>query len=54
MATEAQLRAKGKYFKKKLNAKEVLRLYQAGERNFQGVILRGQSFKGQDPFRSRF
>ena len=48
MATEAQLRAKGKYFKKKLNAKEVLRLYQAGERNFQGVILRGQSFKGQD------
>lgn len=48
MAIESKLRAKGKYFNKKLKAKEVLRLYQAGERNFQGVILRGQSFKGQD------
>ena len=29
-------------------ASEVLRSYQAGERNFQGENLRGQSFKGQD------
>ena len=31
-----------------MKASEVLRRYQAGERNFQGVSLRGQSFKGQD------
>ena len=48
MATEEQLRVKGKYFKKKLKAKKVLRLYEDGERNFQGATLRGQSFKGQD------
>ena len=47
MATESKPRAKGKYFNKKLKAKEVLRLYEAGERNFQGVILRNQSFKGK-------
>ncbi len=48
MAMESKLRAKGKYFNKKLKAKEVLRLYQADERDFQGIILRGQSFEGQD------
>ncbi len=31
-----------------MKASEVLRRYQAGERNFQGVNLRGQSFKGKD------
>ena len=31
-----------------MKAKELLRLYQAGERNFSGENLRGQSFKGQD------
>ena len=31
-----------------MKAKEVLRRYAAGERNFQRVNLRGQSFKGQD------
>ena len=31
-----------------MKASEVLRRYQAGERNFQRVNLRGQSFKGKD------
>ncbi|MEM9273675.1 MAG: pentapeptide repeat-containing protein [Cyanobacteria bacterium P01_F01_bin.143] len=31
-----------------MKATEVLRRYAAGERNFQRVNLRGQSFKGQD------
>ena len=31
-----------------MKAAEVLRKYAAGERNFQRVNLRGQSFKGQD------
>ena len=31
-----------------MKAKELLRLYQAGERNFCGENLRGQSFQGQD------
>lgn len=48
MENVEQQKVRGKYFKKSLKAKEVLRLYETGERNFQGVILRGQSFKGQD------
>ena len=31
-----------------MKASEVLKRYQAGERNFRRVNLRGQSFKGQD------
>ena len=31
-----------------MKAKEVIKRYKAGERNFQGVNLRGQSFKGQN------
>ena len=31
-----------------MKASEVLRRYRAGQRDFQGVNLRGQSFKGQD------
>ena len=31
-----------------MKAKEVLRKYKEGDRNFRGVNLRGQSFKGQD------
>ncbi len=31
-----------------MKASEILRRYQAGERNFQRVNLRGQSFKGKD------
>ena len=31
-----------------MKAKEVLKRYKAGERNFQGVNLRGQSFKGEN------
>lgn len=48
MVSQQQQRIRGKYFGKKLKAKEVIELYKAGERNFQGAILRGQSFKGQD------
>lgn len=31
-----------------MKAREVLARYAAGERNFQGVNLRGQSFQGQN------
>ncbi len=31
-----------------MKAREVLRRYAAGERNFQGVNLQGQFFKGKD------
>lgn len=31
-----------------MNAAEVLRLYEAGRRDFKGVSLRGQNFKGKD------
>ena len=31
-----------------MKASEVLRIYRTGQRDFQGVNLRGQSFKGQD------
>lgn len=31
-----------------MKAAEVLRLYEAGQRDFKGVSLRGQSFKGKD------
>ena len=48
MTSQQQQRIRGRYFGKKLKAKNVIELYQAGERDFQGAILRGQSFKGQD------
>lgn len=49
MANSQQQRIRGKYYGKKLKAKELIRLYrEENERNFQGAILRGQSFKGQD------
>ena len=48
MPNEKQPIICGKYFNKSLKAKEVLRLYKSGERNFQGVKLKGQSFKGQN------
>lgn len=48
MANQEQQPAKGKYYEKSLQAKEVLSLCKGGERNFQGAILRGQSFTGQD------
>ncbi len=35
---------RGKYHGQRLNAKEVLRLYAAGERDFRGTILRGCNF----------
>ena len=31
-----------------MKAAEVLRLYEAGRRDFKGVSLRGQNFKGKD------
>ena len=37
-----------------MKASEVLRRYQAGERNFQRVNLRSQSFKGQDLLEAEF
>ncbi|MEM6254206.1 MAG: pentapeptide repeat-containing protein [Cyanobacteria bacterium P01_D01_bin.156] len=39
---------KGKYHGQRLKAKDVLRLYAAGERDFRGVNLRGQNFRGAD------
>ncbi|NEQ53096.1 MAG: pentapeptide repeat-containing protein [Leptolyngbya sp. SIO3F4] len=39
---------KGKYHGQRLRAQDVLRLYAAGERDFRGVNLRGQSFRGAD------
>jgi uncharacterized protein YjbI with pentapeptide repeats len=37
---------RGKYHGQRLKAKEVLRLYTAGERDFRGTILRGCNFRG--------
>ncbi len=37
-----------KYANKSLIASKIFRHYKSGERDFQGVILRGQSFKGKD------
>ncbi|MEO0825822.1 MAG: pentapeptide repeat-containing protein [Cyanobacteria bacterium J06635_15] len=38
----------GKYHGQRLKAKDVLRLYAAGERDFRGTILRGCNFRGAD------
>ncbi|MEO1146990.1 MAG: pentapeptide repeat-containing protein [Cyanobacteria bacterium J06638_22] len=38
----------GKYHGQRLKAREVLRLYAAGERDFRGTILRGCNFRGVD------
>jgi uncharacterized protein YjbI with pentapeptide repeats len=38
----------GKYHGQRLKAKDVLRLYAAGERDFSGAILRGCNFRGAD------
>jgi len=40
--------ATGKHHGQRLKAKEVLRLYDAGERDFRGAILRGCNFRGAD------
>ncbi|NEQ33826.1 MAG: pentapeptide repeat-containing protein, partial [Leptolyngbya sp. SIO4C5] len=39
---------RGKYHGQRLKAKEVLRLYATGERDFRGAILRGCNFRGAD------
>ena len=39
---------RGKHHGQRLKAKEVLRLYAAGERDFRGAILRGCNFRGAD------
>jgi uncharacterized protein YjbI with pentapeptide repeats len=39
---------RGKYHGQRLKAKEVLRLYAAGERDFRGSILQGCNFRGAD------
>jgi len=39
---------RGKYHGQRLKAKDVLRLYAAGERDFRGTILRGGNFRGAD------
>jgi uncharacterized protein YjbI with pentapeptide repeats len=39
---------RGKYHGQRLKAKEVLRLYAAGERDFRGAILRGCNFRDAD------
>ena len=39
---------RGKYHGQRLKAKDVLRLYAAGERDFRGTILRGCNFRGAD------
>ncbi|MGD1862837.1 MAG: pentapeptide repeat-containing protein [Leptolyngbyaceae cyanobacterium] len=39
---------RGKYHGQRLKAKEVLRLYAAGERDFRGTILRGCNFRDAD------
>lgn len=36
--------SQGKYHGKPLSATEVIRLYDAGERDFRGAILRGNTF----------
>ncbi|MEM9008249.1 MAG: pentapeptide repeat-containing protein [Cyanobacteria bacterium P01_F01_bin.86] len=38
----------GKYHGQRLKARDVLRLYAAGERDFRGTILRGGNFRGAD------
>ncbi len=38
----------GKYYRQRLKARDVLRLYAAGERDFRGAILRGCNFRGAD------
>jgi len=39
---------RGKYHGQRLKAKDVLRLYAAGDRDFRGTILRGCNFRGTD------
>jgi uncharacterized protein YjbI with pentapeptide repeats len=39
---------RSKYHGRRLTARDVLRLYAAGERDFRGAILRGCSFQGAD------
>lgn len=39
---------RGKYHGQRLKAKDVLRLYAAGERDFRGTVLRGCNFRGAD------
>ena len=39
---------RGQYHGQRLKAREVLRLYAAGERDFRGAILRGCNFRGAD------
>ena len=48
MSNEEQQIIPDKYFNKSLTANQVLRLYESGERNFRGVKLKNQSFKGQN------